>query len=130
MGKFGKLAVTAVLLTGAAAMVQPLSAQRPAASRSANPATIAGHPNINGIWQAIDGADNGLEPHSAQTSPGPKSERELGAIAAIPASLGFVEGGMIPYKPDAKKVRDDNMKAGPAKDPEANCYLPGNPRAT
>jgi hypothetical protein len=134
MGKFGKLAMTAVLLTGAAAMVQPVTAKAPAraaASRpAANPATIGGHPNLNGIWQAIDGADNGLEPHSAETSPGPKSERELGAIAAIPASLGFVEGGTIPYKPDAKKTRDDNMKAGPAKDPEANCYLPGIPRAT
>jgi len=78
----------------------------------------------------MSGADFGLEPHSAQTSPGPQSERELGAMAAIPASLGVVQGDMIPYLPDAKKQRDANMTAGPSKDPEANCYLPGIPRAT
>jgi hypothetical protein len=134
MGKFSKLAMAGVLMAGAAAMVQPVSAKAPARAAAghavANPATIGGHPNLNGIWQAIDGADNGLEPHSAGTSPGPKSERELGALAAIPASLGFVEGGVIPYKPETKATRDANMKAGPAKDPEANCCLPGIPRAT
>ena len=30
----------------------------------------------------------------------------------------------------AKQTRDANAKAGPSKDPEANCYLPGIPRAT
>jgi hypothetical protein len=97
---------------------------------AAAPATIGGHPNINGVWQAMSGADFGLEPHSAQTSPGPQSERELGAIAAIPASLGVVEGGEIPYLPEARATRDANAKLGPMKDPEANCYLPGIPRAT
>ncbi len=134
MGKFGTWAAVAVLLAGTSAAVQTASAKAPARASAGHsmpqPATIGGHPNLNGIWQAISGADNGLEPHSAETSPGPKSERELGALAAIPASLGFVEGGMIPYKPEAKKIADENMKAGPAKDPEANCYLPGIPRAT
>jgi hypothetical protein len=132
MGKFGKLTVAALLVAGTSVMAQQASAKTAAKApaRTTAPATIGGHPNINGVWQALSGADFGLEPHSAQTSPGPKSERELGALAAIPASLGVVEGGVIPYKPEAKKQRDANMAAGPMKDPEANCYLPGIPRAT
>jgi hypothetical protein len=132
MGKFGKLTVAALLIAGTSVMAQQASAKTAAKApaRTTAPATIGGHPNINGVWQAMSGADFGLEPHSAQTSPGPKSERELGALAAIPASLGVVEGGVIPYKPEAKTQRDANMAAGPMKDPEANCYLPGIPRAT
>ena len=131
MGKFGRLAAAAVLLSGSAIVAQQAAAKAPPARHATmSPATIGGHPNLNGIWQTMSGADDGLEPHSAETSPGPQSERELGAIAAIPASLGVVDGGVIPYKPDAKKVRDANAMAGPAKDPEANCYLPGIPRAT
>jgi hypothetical protein len=134
MGKFGKLTVAALLIAGTSVMAQQASAKTaakaPARASTSGPATIGGHPNINGVWQAMSGADFGLEPHSAQTSPGPQSERELGAIAAIPASLGVVEGGVIPYLPEAKKQRDANMAAGPMKDPEANCYLPGIPRAT
>ncbi|MGZ5825545.1 MAG: hypothetical protein ACXWIO_05995, partial [Croceibacterium sp.] len=134
MGKFGKLAVAAVLIAGTSVIAQQASAKTatkaPARASTMAPATIGGHPNINGVWQALSGADFGLEPHSAQTAPAPQTEREMGAIAAIPASLGVVEGGMIPYLADAKKVRDENAQAGPMKDPEANCYLPGIPRAT
>ncbi|NIR61391.1 MAG: hypothetical protein GWO02_18790, partial [Gammaproteobacteria bacterium] len=53
----------------------------------------------------------------------------LGAIAAVPGGLGVVEGGEIPYLPEARERRDANREAWPAADPEANCYLPGIPRA-
>ena len=133
MGKFGKLAAAAILIAGTSVIAQQASAKAaakaPARASTTAPATIGGHPNINGVWQTMNGADFGLEPHSAETSPGAKSERELGALAAVPASLGVVEGA-IPYLPEAKQTRDANAKAGPAKDPEANCYLPGIPRAT
>ena len=99
MGKFGKLAAAAILIAGTSMIAGQASAKTaaraPARASSAGPATIAGHPNINGVWQAMSGADFGLEPHSAETSPGPQSERELGAIAAIPASLGVVEGSKL-----------------------------------
>jgi hypothetical protein len=134
MGKFGKLAAAAILIAGTSMIAGQASAKTaakaPARGSSTGPATIAGHPNINGVWQAMSGADFGLEPHSAQTAPAPQAERELGAIAAIPAGLGVVEGGEIPYLAAAKQTRDENAKAGPMKDPEANCYLPGIPRAT
>jgi hypothetical protein len=129
MGNFGKMAVAALLIAGTGLVAPSASAQKAKASATA-PATIGGHPNINGVWQTMSGADFGLEPHSAETAPGEKSERELGALAAIPANLGVVEGGQIPYLPEARKVRDANAKLGPMKDPEANCYLPGIPRAT
>jgi hypothetical protein len=41
-----------------------------------------------------------------------------------------VEGGMIPYKPEAAKLRDENRKNWLERDPEIKCYLPGIPRAT
>jgi hypothetical protein len=89
---------------------------------------LGGKPNINGIWQAMSGADWDLEPHSAQTAPA--GEDKLGALGAIPASTGVVQGGAIPYLPAGAEQRDKNRKAAPMADPEAACYLPGIPRAT
>ncbi|WP_126174034.1 hypothetical protein [Altericroceibacterium xinjiangense] len=94
------------------------------------PDRIAGRPNINGIWQVMNTANYDLEPHSAQTAPSPGAEREMGAIAAIPAGRGVVEGGLIPYLPEARERREENRTRAPQYDPEAACYLPGIPRAT
>ena len=85
-------------------------AQASAQQRAQQPATIDGKPNLNGVWQAMNTANWNLEPHSA--GPNPVADRLIGAIGAIPAGLGVVEGGQIPYNP------------------EAACYLPGIPRAT
>lgn len=94
------------------------------------PATIGKDPNINGVWQAITTANYNLEPHSAAANPLPKADRELGAIGAIPPGLGVVEGGRIPYKPEAME-RLNHHRANLIKhDPEAACYLPGIPRAS
>ncbi len=92
------------------------------------PATIDGHPNLNGVWQAMNSAFWDLEPHSAQPSPG--AERETGAIGAIPAGVGVVSTVEIPYLPEALAQRDENAANAPKADPEAACYLPGIPRAT
>lgn len=92
------------------------------------PARIEGKPNLNGIWQAMNTAYWDLEPHEARTAPA--AEEKLGAIGAIPAGLGVVEGGAIPYLPEAGKKRDANRASAPGADPEAKCYLPGIPRAT
>ncbi|WP_201290868.1 hypothetical protein [Croceibacterium salegens] len=116
MGKFLKVAAAAACFVSAAAV----SAQ--------DPATINGHPNINGIWQAMNEAKWDLEPHSAATQPNKDAERAIGAQAAIPASLGVVQGGSIPYTDEARKARDEKRAAG--LDPEKACYLPGIPRAT
>ncbi len=91
------------------------------------PATLAGHPNLNGIWQVMSGADWNLEAHSATEL---KDFWKLGAFGAIPAGMSVVEGGTIPYKEGKTKQRDENWAGWPKSDPEANCYLPGIPRAT
>ena len=98
------------------------------AGATARPARIAGHPNINGIWQAMNSANWNLEAHSAT-----KLDEfwPLGSLAAIPAGLSVIDGdGKIPYKPDAIAQRDENRAGWPKSDPETSCYLPGIPRAT
>jgi hypothetical protein len=91
------------------------------------PAQIGGKPNLNGIWQAFGSAHWNLEPHNAEAL---GDFWQLGTIAAIPAGLGVVDGGEIPYLPQARARRDANRSAWPAADPEANCYLPGIPRGS
>ena len=54
----------------------------------------------------------------------------LGAVGAVPPSLGVVEGGEIPYKPEALATRKQNQQDWLNLDPEIKCYLPGVPRAT
>jgi hypothetical protein len=91
-------------------------------------------PDFNGIWQVMSTANDNLEDHDG----GPSSVIVTGAIGAHPAGLSVVEGGTIPYKPEALKKRDANrMHAMPGitgrdtdADPELNCFLPGVPRAT
>jgi hypothetical protein len=90
-------------------------------------ARIDGKPNLNGIWQALNTAHWNLEGHSAEAL---DEFWPLGAIAAIPAGRSVVEGGSIPYLPEALTKRDENRAGWPASDPEAKCYMPGIPRAT
>ena len=118
--------------------------QRPAAGSQFpagyRPARAAdGHPDLNGIWQAMVTANWDLEDHEAQ--PGPHPELS-GAYGAGPAGQSIVEGGEIPYKPEALARRKANVenrltvdvsedKTWHARgDPEMKCYLPGVPRAT
>jgi hypothetical protein len=88
---------------------------------------LDGRPDLNGLWQANSTANWNLEAHSAADLP---QFPGLGAIAAIPAGISYVEGGTIPYRPDALAQRDLNRADWPATDPEAKCYMPGIPRAT
>src|SRR5436190_10463557 len=92
------------------------------------PARISGHPNLNGIWQALNTAYWNLEGHSTE---GLNQFWQLGAIAAIPAGQSVLRGGgTIPYLPDALKKRNENRAKWPASDPEAKCYMLGVPRVT
>ena len=91
------------------------------------PARIAGKPNFNGIYQAINTANWNLEDHSASDL---KQFWQLGAIAAVPPGQSVVEGGAIPYLPAALKKRTENQAGWPKTDPEAKCYMGGIPRST
>ena len=46
----------------------------------------------------------------------------MGALGAIPGGLGVVEGGRIPYKPEAAKQRDENKANWLEHDPLVKCY--------
>lgn len=88
---------------------------------------LAGKPDMNGIWQAMNSANWNLEAHSAQKIP---AAWAMGALFAIPAGQSVVVGGKIPYLPEALKVREKYRAEWPKSDPETSCYLPGIPRAT
>jgi hypothetical protein len=124
-----KIALTAIvaatlMLSGTAGYAQ----QAAAPAKVTRPAKIAGKPNINGIWQAMNSANWNLEAHSAEAL---KGFWQLGSLAAIPAGQSVIDGdGKVPYKPEALAKRDENRAGWPAADPETKCYLPGIPRAT
>jgi hypothetical protein len=54
----------------------------------------------------------------------------MGALGAIPAGLGVVEGGEIPYQPWAREKKAQNLAEWLELDPVVKCYMPGIPRAT
>jgi hypothetical protein len=98
------------------------------------------HPDLNGVWQVLNTANYNIEAHAAsaamQLRPGPyvpvpaAEVVALGAIGAVPAGIGIVQGdGKIPYTADALKLRDENRAKAIENDPEVKCYLPGIPRA-
>ncbi len=113
----------------------PAGAQTPA--RAARPAA---KPDLNGIWQAMNEANYDLEAHVARPAmavrPGPYGlvpaapVVALGAVGSVPPGMGVVEGGEIPYKPEALVQRNKNRDNWLQGDPEIKCYLPGVPRAT
>ena len=98
------------------------------------------NPDMNGIWQALGTAHYDIEPHVAKAAlalrPGPYGPLPaapvlaFGAVGAVPGGLGIVDGGEIPYKPEARKKKLANQEKWLDLDPEIKCYLPGVPRAT
>ena len=132
------LAFGVLALTAAVAPVRGQTQDRNRAYRA--PRAADGHPDLNGIWQALNAANYDLEPHVARHAmslrPGPhgplpaKEVLYLGAVGAVPGGTGVVEGGVIPYKPEALKIRNENRAKWLERDPEIKCYLPGIPRAT
>lgn len=147
-------AVSLALSGGAYAQAPAKAAAKPAAASKAAKAApaakggggkavagfprVGGHPDFSGVWSAVNHANWNIEPHAAsaglQMRPGPvvpvpgKDVVKLGTIASIPAGMGVVEGGLIPYKPEARKQQQDNKANWIDRDPEIKCYLPGVPR--
>jgi hypothetical protein len=85
-----------------------------------------GKPNLTGLWQALGTAYWDIQDHPAQ----PGLVFQLGAVGAIPAGQGIVEGNEIPYQPSALQKKKENFANRLTLDPEIKCYLPGLPRAT
>src|SRR5689334_23267343 len=86
------------------------------ASAYNGPRTPDRKPDLNGIWQVLGTAHYNLEAHSA--------------MEGVPAGFSVVEGGTIPYKPEALAKRAENFKNRLTEDPTRKCYMPGVPRAT
>ena len=102
------------------------------------PRTPDGQPDLNGFWQSITAANWNIEEHDTRSGP---YANLVGAYLSEPPGFGIVEGGAIPYKPEALKRREayfknrlmyDPMKAGNAiseeevlSDPEAKCFTGG-----
>src|SRR6266478_5391017 len=90
------------------------------------PRTPDGKPNLNGIWQTLNTANWDIQGHAARAG----QVVALGAVGAVPAGLGVVEGDEIPYLPAAAAKKKENFANRLTLDPEVKCYLPGVPRAT
>lgn len=136
------LALAMAGLVGGAAVPEAVAQQgsRPGAEAAYKaPRGPGGKPDLSGVWQVMNPANYDIEPHAARAAlafrPGPfgpvpaKEVLALGAIGAVPAGLGVVEGGVIPYKPEALAKRNENREKWLERDPEIKCYLPGVPRA-
>jgi len=101
---------------------------------------LNGKPDLNGLWQTINTANWDIQAHSAKPAlamrPGPvvpvpaKEVLAFGAVGAVPAGLGVVDGNELPYLPEALKKKEENQANWLTRDPEIKCYLPGVPRAT
>jgi hypothetical protein len=85
-----------------------------AQQRPAIPRTPDGKPDFQGIWQVRNRAAYDLEDH--------------GAKFGMPPGKGVVEGGKIPYKPEALAKKIENYTNRATADPAGKCYMPGVPR--
>jgi hypothetical protein len=110
----------ATVIAGAVALflLVPLSAAQQAGASGAQapalPRTADGKPDLSGIWQTLTTANWDIEPRSATWG--------------VPASVGIVEGGTLPYQPGARARKDENFRNRMTTDTEARCFLPGVPR--
>jgi len=139
------VAAATIGITAAAQQAPPTRPAQPsqpsaASARQALPRLADGHPDLNGIWQALNEANYDIEAHNARpalalrTGPyGPVPATPviaLGAVGSVPPGLGVVEGGELPYRPESLAQRKKNQENWLTSDPEIKCYLPGVPRAT
>ena len=85
----------------------PGVAQTPSTTPYTPPRTRDGHPDLQGIWQALNTAAWDVEDHNAS----------LG----VPAGRGVVEAGAIPYQPSALVKKHENFDTPATIDPESRC---------
>ena len=115
---FSRLIIAMAVAT--AGVVVLLSFMRPVAGQTQAPAyqapRFAGtqHPDLNGIWQTLTTANWDIEDHSGQPGPFPAL---VGAWGSQPPGQSIVEGGEIPYKPEALEQKKANYAKRLSVDP-------------
>jgi hypothetical protein len=132
-----------MMMAGASALGAAVAIGVPAAGQAPAyraPRASDGHADLNGVWQALNEANYDIEAHNARPAlalragpygPVPAAPvLALGAAGSVPPGLGVVEGGELPYRPDALAQKRKNQENWLTSDPEIKCYLPGVPRAT
>jgi hypothetical protein len=129
---------TVAALATFAITAKSLVAQAPLPAGYKAPRTATGQPDLNGFYQSISTANWDIEEHAAQAAP---YQNLVGAYLAQPPGFSIVEGGTVPYKPEARKMKEARFKSrlthnpmhygGPQgdeedlSDPEAKCFLAG-----
>src|SRR5690349_9907849 len=94
-----------VLLCSVWTALSASSAQRGPAPAPPLPRTADGKPDLQGIWQVRNKA-----------------------AADLLGEKGIVDGGEIPYKPEAAAKRRENFSKRATADPLNSCFMPGVPR--
>ncbi len=131
---------TILLAAIAASAVFSAAATETRGQGTGRDARTASRPNLNGIWQAMTTANWDLLTHDmrpAVAQPGiypnvpvlAAPVLALGSFGGVPASIGVVEGNVIPYTTAAAAKKKENADHWLDRDPEIRCYMPGIPRA-
>ena len=95
-------------------LVEYLADPGAAAAGGGQAAAEPEHPDLSGIWQAVNAASWNVEAHNAEDG--------------VPAGLSVVVGETIPYREDALAQRRQNYENRMSDDPVRQCFLPGVPR--
>lgn len=107
--------IIAALAVGCAHRVESVTSAALPEARAAIPRLPSGKPDFSGIWQTLSEADYDLEPHAGRRD--------------APPGPGVVEGGKIPYLPEALATRQQNFEARAEDDPRLKCWSLGVPRS-
>jgi hypothetical protein len=131
---------TAAVVALVSLAVSPTAGQAPGGFRTQRMAD--GHPDLNGVWQAVNTANWDIQSHGVRPALAVRPGRvagtvvpaapvlAFGAVGGVPAGIGIVEGDEIPYQPAAAAKKKENADNWLTRDPEIKCFLPGVPRAT
>jgi hypothetical protein len=89
--QLGAVAIAAVCAAGVALLVSTdlVGQSQPGAARAGIARTADGHPDLQGVWQALNTAIWNIQDHPASWG--------------VPAGQGVVEGNELPYLPEALK---------------------------
>ena len=90
------------------------------------PRTADGTPRLDGIWQALTEANWDIRPHTPVTRSFPSSVR---LQPFIPDSASS-RAASCPIRTGRLRKQQENFANRLERDPEANCFMPGVPRAT